>query len=135
LNDLIADVTAVALIQFMSVATNGLAEPTDSSVLPVDVCGNDRVFRIKCFHHMMSQFYSSVKTDLTTGRSAIVLENGSTVVVNDCIELEEHSVADGEDLKSSASLDRLKTTLKRVYLTLFPIPIEYGWCECGQASN
>ena len=132
LSDLIADVTTIALIQFLSNATSVLADANESSVLPVDVSGNDRLFRIKCFHHMMSQFYSTVKTDLTTGRCVVVLENSQSVVINDCIEIEDQG--DEKDHASVAGIDRLKSTLKRIYLTLFPIPIEYGWCECGQQA-
>lgn len=122
LNDLIADVTTIALTQFV---TSTAVE----SLLPQDVCGHDRIFRIKCFHHMMSQFYPTVTTDITTGNCVVVIENGDSISILDCIEVE---LGSQEKCTDAVAIDRLKTTLKRIYLTLFPIPIEYGWCECGE---
>ncbi|RNF20759.1 putative cleavage and polyadenylation specificity factor [Trypanosoma conorhini] len=124
-NDLIADVTCIALAKIMH-----LEHGADSmDPLPVDVSGSDRLFRLKCFHHMMSQFYPAVTTNLGTGVCTLELEDGQTATITDCIELEL------EDNKKSGyystEVERLKTILKRVYLTLFPIPVDQGWCDCG----
>ncbi|RNF03926.1 putative cleavage and polyadenylation specificity factor [Trypanosoma rangeli] len=124
-NDLIADVTCIALTKIMHIEHG-----TDSTdPLPVEISGSDRIFRLKCFHHMMSQFYPSVITNLGTGVCTLELEDGQTAIITDCIEIEL------EDNKKanyfSADVERLKTILKRVYLTLFPIPVDQGWCDCG----
>ncbi|ESL08042.1 cleavage and polyadenylation specificity factor subunit [Trypanosoma rangeli SC58] len=124
-NDLIADVTCIALAKIMHIEHG-----TDSTdPLPVEISGSDRLFRLKCFHHMMSQFYPSVITNLGTGVCTLELEDGQTAIITDCIEIEL------EDNKKSsyfsAEVERLKTILKRVYLTLFPIPVDQGWCDCG----
>ncbi|PWV11053.1 putative cleavage and polyadenylation specificity factor subunit [Trypanosoma cruzi] len=124
-NDLIADVTCIALAKIMHLEHG--ADSTD--FLPVDVSGNDRLFRLKCFHHMMSQFYPSVTTNLGTGVCTVELEDGQTATITDCIEIELD-----DNKKSSyfsAEVERLKMILKRVYLTLFPIPADQGWCDCG----
>ncbi|KEG15323.1 putative cleavage and polyadenylation specificity factor [Trypanosoma grayi] len=124
-NDLLADVTCIALAKLMH--EEHAAESTDP--LPVDVTGNDRLFRLKCFHHMMSQFYPSVTTNLGTGVCTVELEDGQVATITDCIEIDlQDSKKSGY---SSAEVERLKTILKRVYLTLFPIPVDQGWCDCG----
>ncbi|KAH9577264.1 Metallo-beta-lactamase [Trypanosoma melophagium] len=124
-NDLLADVTCIALTKIMHDELT--TECTDP--LPVDITGNDRLFRLKCFHHMMAQFYPSVTTNLGTGVCALTLEDGESVTITDCIEI------DLQDSKKSAysspEVEKLKSILKRVYLTLFPIPVDQGWCDCG----
>ncbi|CAD2214861.1 hypothetical protein ADEAN_000231400 [Angomonas deanei] len=85
---------------------------------------------------MVSQFYNGITTNLITGRCTIPLSNGITAVVNDCIELDlELRGTDGGAKKEASyqsdDVEKLKSILKRVYLTLFPIPIDSGWCDCG----
>lgn len=124
-SDLLADVTCIALTQL--VAVSNTFEDAEQHMLPLEVVGSDKLFRLKCFHHMMAQFYTSVKTDLNTGSCSLVLEGGEHVVVKDCIEVEIPS----DKVVSRDNLERLKNNLKRIYLTLFPIPVDEGWCECG----
>ncbi|SCU66797.1 cleavage and polyadenylation specificity factor subunit, putative [Trypanosoma equiperdum] len=124
-NDLLADVTCIALIKLMQ--QEHAASSADA--LPVDVCGNDRLFRLKCFHHMMSQFYPSVVTNLGTGVCTVELEDGQHATITGCIEIDLQG--NTKSSYSSTEVERLKTVLKRVYLTLFPIPVDQGWCDCG----
>nr|CCC47437.1 putative cleavage and polyadenylation specificity factor, fragment [Trypanosoma vivax Y486] len=124
-NDLVADVTCIALTKLMR--EEHTAE--DADALPVDVCGNDRLFRLKCFHHMMAQFYSAVTTNLGTGVCTVELENGQEAIITDCIEIDLPNSTKAN--YSSSAVERLRTVLKRVYLTLFPIPVDQGWCDCG----
>lgn len=124
-NDLLADVTCIALTDLLRNAS--FDEMEEHQTLPMEVVGADRLFRIKCFHHMMSQFYTSVKTNLSTALCTIVLESGESVIVKDCIFVE---TINDEKINSDA-LERLKANLKRTYLSLFPIPLDSGWCECG----
>nr|CCC90000.1 putative cleavage and polyadenylation specificity factor subunit [Trypanosoma congolense IL3000] len=128
-NDLLADVTCIALIKLMQEehAVN------NSDTLPVDVCGNDHIFRLKCFHHMLSQFYPSVVTNLGTGVCTLELEDGQLATITDCIEIDLQGNV--KSRYSTSEVERLKTILKRVYLTLFPIPVDQGWCDCGMIHD
>jgi cleavage and polyadenylation specificity factor subunit 3 len=132
-NDLIADVTCIALAQLLQFHSTGALEDdheVESSLLPMEVSGSDRLFRVKCFHQFMAQFYPCVRTDLITGTCYVTTNEGVTLKITDCIEIEEYEAA-GKKL-SDAAMEQFKTTLKRAYLTLFPIPVDYGWCDCGQ---
>lgn len=133
-NDLLADVTCIALTQLLGKTSSSFDDEVgddmdpymNAALLPMELSGTDRIFRLKCFHHMMSQFYTSVKTNLNTGVCTLLLEDGQYVTVHDCIDIEL-----GDKSASRDSLEKLKGNLKRVYLTLFPIPMDAGWCECG----
>lgn len=127
-NDMLADVTCIAL----SKLADSLLDSKENVVLPMDICEKDKFFRFKCFHHMMSQFYRSVKTNLVTGTTTVILENGQEATITDCIEvILDSKIAGGVPNYDSADVKRLMTTLKRIYLTLFPIPVDSGWCDCG----
>lgn len=80
---MVADVTCIALIN-MSYADNKNrildAEDADA-LLPVDVGGKDKIFRVKCFHHMLSQFYKHVSTNLITGVCIVILPDGQVVQI------------------------------------------------------
>eukprot|EP00796_Vickermania_ingenoplastis_P007370 gene7370-5186_t len=132
-NDLLADVTCIALSKLAG-ETDESQE--DSSLLPIDISAKDKFFRLKCFHHMISQFYRSVKTNLATGTTVILLDDGQTASIMDCIEVElEAKTKGGVPDYDSAEVKRLKTALKRIYLTLFPIPADNGWCDCGMSHD
>lgn len=127
-NDLVADVTCIALMQLLN---SSALDKNEQSTLPMEVAASDRIFRMKCFHHMMSQFYTSVKTDIVSGTSQITLENDEIVTVTDCIEIELPPTLNGKSIINSEIIQRLKLNLKRAYLTIFALPAESSWCECG----
>ncbi|CCW66457.1 unnamed protein product [Phytomonas sp. Hart1] len=131
-NDLLADVTCTALTK-LSENANDEEDDNDANgvLLPVDVCGQDKIFRVKCFHHMISQFYPNVTTNLVTGACRVELEDGQVVQITDCIEMEVQAGNKKQVDYDSIEVAKLKTVLKRIYLTLFPIPADSGWCDCG----
>lgn len=132
-NDMLADVTCIALSKL---AENWRETEEDSVMLPIDLSGKDKFFRLKCFHHMVSKFYKSVQTNLATGTSTVVLEDGQTATIIDCIEVNlEGKLNGGVADYDSPAVSQLKDMLKRVYLTLFPIPADEGWCDCGMSHE
>lgn len=135
-NDMLADVTCIALSKLAGDWTEEEEESENKVLLPIDISTKDKFFRLKCFHHMLSQFYRSVKTNLATGTTTVLLEDGQKATIMDCIEIElEAKVMGGAPDYDSPQVRRLKTTLKRIYLTLFPIPADNGWCDCGLAHD
>jgi cleavage and polyadenylation specificity factor subunit 3 len=128
-NDLLADVTCIALAKLAEEPHEAEAEEV---LVPADVSGQDRIFRVKCFHHMISQFYPSVMTNLASGNCSITLADGQVANITDCIEIELVAGAGKKDVDYDApKVLELKRILKRIYLTLFPIPVDNGWCDCG----
>lgn len=130
-NDLLADVTCIALAK-LAADDSDVEAGDESAILPVDVAGSDRIFRTKCFHHMISQFYAGVTTNLVTGSCTVELTDGQMVRIADCIEVELLSENNSKSCGyNSPEVLRLQGILKRIYLTLFPIPVDSGWCDCG----
>lgn len=128
-NDLLADVTCIALAKL---AEEPHETEGDEVLLPADISGQDRIFRVKCFHHMMSQFYPMVRTNLASGSCTITLPDGQIANISDCIEIELQESAGSKEVDYDApEVLKLKQILKRTYLTLFPIPADNGWCDCG----
>ncbi|EPY26156.1 cleavage and polyadenylation specificity factor subunit 3 [Strigomonas culicis] len=152
-SDLLADVTCIALSKLAAdpvldgVAGGSAAHrhQQQEATLPVDISGQDKIFRLKCFHHMLSQFYPFVTTNLVTGACTVPLPDGQVAQINDCIDLEvelqvesstqRHPLASGTKKLivdyGSVEVAKLNNILKRIYLTLFPIPVDNGWCDCG----
>lgn len=135
-SDLLADVTCIALAKLAEDPNDRHAQGEDV-LLPVDVCGQDKLFRVKCFHQMLSQFYPNITTNLVTGNSSVELGDGQMANILDCIEIE---LLDGSGASAgkkgavdydSDEVKKLMSILKRIYLTLFPIPVDSGWCDCG----
>lgn len=126
-NDLLADVTCIALAKMAEEP----GEEGEEMLLPADVSGQDKIFRVKCFHHMISQFYPAVTTNLATGDCRLELPDGQLATIRDCIEVDLDAGSSKDVDYESADVQRLLAVLKRVYLTLFPIPEDNGWCDCG----
>jgi cleavage and polyadenylation specificity factor subunit 3 len=124
-NDLVADVTCIALTQLVSSDLDDNEANNTHRLLPMEI--SDRLFRLRYFHHLLTQYYISVRTDLTSGECSVTLENGEVVQIHDCIDIE---IPSGKSVPKDM-LEKLKAVLKRTYLTLFPIPEDGGWCECG----
>ncbi|CCW60736.1 unnamed protein product [Phytomonas sp. EM1] len=80
---------------------------------------------------MISQFYPCVTTNLLTGTCSVELQDGQVVQITDCIEMEVQAGSKKQVDYDSVEVAKLKTLLKRIYLTLFPIPADGGWCDCG----
>lgn len=128
-NDLLADVTCIALAKLAEEPHEAEGEDV---LVPADVSGQDRIFRVKCFHYMISQFYPSVKTNLSSGSCSVSLADGQVANIVDCIEVYLERSAGKKDVDYDApEVQKLKQILKRIYLTLFPIPADNGWCDCG----
>lgn len=119
--DLIADVSCAAVLQLM--------EGDESKALPMQVGAVDRMFRFKCFHHMMSQFFTAVHTDLVSGECMIVADGGEKLVIRECIDIAPL----GTGKVSPSTFKHVSDILKRIYLTLFATPLDSGWCDCGAA--
>jgi len=128
-NDLISDVVSIALLQLATGGNHTALSQTDVLEF-ADAVSADRIFRLKRFHYLMSQYYPSVHTNIATGDCAIRLEDGEPIDIKDCLEI---SIPPASKPKPQ-SIENLRTVLKRLYLTLFPIPIEYGWCDCSEAE-
>lgn len=134
-NDMLADVTCIALSK-LAEDWKEVDEDDQHNVLPIDIAMKDKFFRFKCFHHMISQFYPSVQTNLLTGTTTLLLEDGQKANIMDCIEVDlESKLVGGVPDYDSSEVRRLKNILKRTYLTLFPIPEDNGWCDCGMAHD
>lgn len=134
-NDMLADVTCIALSK-LAEDWREVEEGNRHSVLPIDISMKDKFFRFKCFHHMISQFYELVETNLLTGTTSLLLGDGQKANIMDCIEVDlEAKLVGGAADYNSPEVKRLKSILKRIYLTLFPIPADNGWCDCGMAHD
>ena len=60
------------------------------------------------------------------------MADGQVANITDCIEIELEAGAGKKDVDYDAPrVQELKRILKRIYLTLFPIPVDNGWCDCG----
>lgn len=134
-NDMLADVTCIALSK-LAEDWREVDDNNRHNLLPIDISMKDKFFRFKCFHHMISQFYKSVQTNLLTGTTSLLLADGQKANIMDCIEVDlEGKLVGGIPDYDSEEVRRLKTILKRIYLTLFPIPADNGWCDCGMAHT
>ena len=155
-DDLVADITCVALVHGLTAApaaggaaaasaasssllSGGDERCLDTVPLPVELktidSAADRAFRFKCFHHMLSQFYNCVRTNLATGECHVRIMPDVVAKVDDGIRVSFPHVADKAVFKKAsfiAEQRKLSDVLKRTYLTLFPIPADAGWCDCGK---
>jgi cleavage and polyadenylation specificity factor subunit 3 len=140
----------------LAAAKNGLTElnPLPVSLLPPGAgptssdggtTGSiEYLYQLKCFHQMMSQFFPSVSTNLATGECRIVNNNGERLAIKKCIEI--YADTDDESILgltneeyingvSRQSFDEVAAVLRRIFLTLFPIPADFGWCDCGEVHG
>lgn len=172
LNDLVADVTLVALSRLCDDAGgggSGGAEPSahqrhvtqafhplavagghdgmlggagaglgSGVALPMELGSMDARFRHKSFHQMMSQFFTSCETNLVSGDCVVETLGGEKVLITECINIrspvprEVTPYAAGSiNGVTPATFHHVGAIVKRLYLTLFPIPADFSWCECG----
>lgn len=129
-DDFLADVTSIAVIQALAKGSSSDGESQMAS-LPVDLDASDKYFRNKCFHQMLAEFFPLVETNLMDGQAQIgfTLDGNFDVTVEQMIKI---MCLNPSKPPSDDHLKTLSEVLKRVYLTLTPIPVDAGWCDCGK---
>eukprot|EP00658_Telonema_sp_P-2_P034335 TRINITY_DN25071_c0_g1_i1.p1 TRINITY_DN25071_c0_g1~~TRINITY_DN25071_c0_g1_i1.p1 ORF type:complete len:497 (-),score=72.54 TRINITY_DN25071_c0_g1_i1:160-1650(-) len=129
-DDFLADVTCIAVIQALAKGATSDGDIQTMS-LPVDLDASDKYFRNKCFHQMLAEFFPLVETNLMTGSTQIgfSLDGSAEVTVERMVRI---ICLNPAKPPSDAHLKTLTEVLKRVYLTLIPVPADAGWCDCGK---
>ena len=132
--DLIADVVCVALVEAATasdeeIAHEDLAQDSAIAPLPVETASEDRALRLKCLHQFLAHHYCTVTTDLGASTCVVTAADGERLRVVDFTDVVNDETG---SRPSEANYKACRELLRRIYLTLFAVPLENGWCECGQ---
>eukprot|EP01059_Diplonema_ambulator_P035485 TRINITY_DN8360_c0_g3_i1.p1 TRINITY_DN8360_c0_g3~~TRINITY_DN8360_c0_g3_i1.p1 ORF type:complete len:718 (+),score=267.69 TRINITY_DN8360_c0_g3_i1:54-2207(+) len=110
-NDIVADSCCLAVIALLTPV--GHKMPQDAA---------DDIFRLRCMHKMLAQHFTGVTLHVDTKTFTFELDNTPvTIVAPFTVETTNDTIQ-----------QRVEQVLHLIFLTLWPIPENFGWCGCGQ---
>ena len=109
--DIVADSTCVSLLCLLKPSTQEM--PQDAG---------DDVFRLRCMHKMLSQHFLGVHLHLGERRFTFTVDGESVTVIAPFTI----------DCDSPAVVAKVRAVTHRIFLSVWPIPEDFGWCGCGE---
>eukprot|EP01064_Diplonema_japonicum_P037007 TRINITY_DN8561_c5_g1_i1.p1 TRINITY_DN8561_c5_g1~~TRINITY_DN8561_c5_g1_i1.p1 ORF type:complete len:746 (+),score=210.41 TRINITY_DN8561_c5_g1_i1:83-2239(+) len=110
-NDIVADSCCLALIALLS--PSGQKMPQDAA---------DDIFRLRCMHKMLGQHFLGVHLHVDSKTFSFEVDNTPvTVVAPFTVTTTNETIQ-----------QRVESVIHLIFLTLWPVPENFGWCGCGQ---